>query len=397
MTDARTDNWAKGANNLAKPERLPAGFVRDLVNLEPSEGGQLELRGGFGKVVTGTDMRLGVALPGKVIYVDGGSVGCYLPEDDSSSIIGSVSALGEIAGVALNGQAYISTPHGSVRTDGTKVSAWGIDAPGFEVDVIAGSLPAGIYKVAATALGADGEESGADPKIIRVAEGQALRVRSTDSRSLTLYASVANGSTLYSQGPMIGGAIALTKIDDHRERLTTDGLVPLPPCTMLAAYHSVILGVYGNCVVFTSPMYPHLMDPVTGFFQYSEAPDVIAVTDGGVYVVAGEKTYFITGLEGSDTIQRTVMEIGAVKGAAVSLPDGRAAWFTRYGQAIGDSSGAVSLPNRQSYAPDIAAFGAAGLLERGGNSMVVTTMRGAVKPNNLSTGDFADLEIADAP
>lgn len=32
---ARTDNWAKGANNVANPERLPEGFVRHLVNLDP--------------------------------------------------------------------------------------------------------------------------------------------------------------------------------------------------------------------------------------------------------------------------------------------------------------------------------------------------------------------------
>lgn len=389
----RTDNWANGANNVAKPERLPEGFVRHLVNLDPGAGGQLELRADYERVLTGTDMRLAVALDDRVVYVDGGSLGCYSMATDSAKALGSLSASGEIAGVAVNGQVYLSTVHDSLRTDGDSVKAWAVPAPAFSIELIDGALPAGIYKVAVTAAGDDGEESGTDPLIVRLVDGQAIRVTSPDARPLTLYASVANGATLFSQGPLIGGAMAITVVDDSRERLTTGGLVPMPACSMLAAYHGVILGVCGKYVVFSSPLYPHLMDPVAGFFQYSEAPSVLAPTDGGVYVVAGEKTHFITGLEDPRPTQLTVLELGAVSGSAALLPDGRAVWFTRYGLAIGDSAGVVSLPNRTSYAPDLAARGAAGVLEHNGNSMVVTTMRGVAKPNNLATGDFADLEI----
>lgn len=393
MNQTRTDNWAKGANNIAKPERLPEGFVRSLVNLDPAEGGQLEMRAQSRKVLDATDMRLAVDMGERVIYVDGPNLGCYSVATDSAKVIGSVDATGEIAGVAYEGQVYLSTVRSSLRTDGVSVKAWAVPAPAYTVEVIDGPLPAGIYKLAVTAFGEDGEESGADPLSVRLTDGQAVRIVSADPRPLRVYASATNGAALFSQGPLIGGAVAVTGIDDSRDRLTTAGLVPMPHCSVLAEYHAMIVGICENCLVFSSPLYPHLMDPVGGFVQYSEKPALIAPTEGGIYVVAGDKTYFVTDLESAAPVNRKVLDLGAPDTTAVLLPDGRAAWFTRYGQAIGDSFGAITLINRESYAPDIAAIGAAGVLEHNGNSMVVTTMRGAVKPNNLATGDFADLEM----
>ena len=62
MGQTRADSWVKGANNIAKPERLPEGFVRELVNLDPAGGGQLEMRAGHARVLEAADMRLAVAL-----------------------------------------------------------------------------------------------------------------------------------------------------------------------------------------------------------------------------------------------------------------------------------------------------------------------------------------------
>ena len=392
MGQTRADSWVNGANNIAKPERLPEGFVRELVNLDPAGGGQLEMRAGHARVLEAADMRLAVALPGRVVYVDGGDIGCYSRHTDSAQVIGSITAGGDLSGAALFGQVYLSGTFDSLRTDGREVKPWAVPAPGFDVEVIDGELPAGIYKVAVTAFGADGEESGAEPLIVRLGEGKALRVLSSDPRSVRVYVSPANASTLYSQGPLIGGAMAITRVDDQSARLTTAGLVPLPACSMLAAFNAVLLGVTGRYVVFTSPMYPHLMNPVAGFLQYPEPVSVIAPTAGGVYVVA-DRTYFVTGLDTDAPSQVAVLDLQAVPGSATHLPDGRAAWFTRYGLAIGSPAGEVSLPNRKTYAPDLASAGAAGVLENNGIPMVVTTMHGTPSPNNLAVGDFAELEI----
>lgn len=387
----RTDSWAKGANNLDRPERLPEGFVRSLTNLDPSPGGQLDLRTGYELIAAG-NVRMAVAMPDRVVYVEDAALCCYSRSNDSKQVIGSLSPLGEVAGVELNGQVYLASAVDSLRTNGEWVAPWAVPAPHFGVEVIDGPLPAGIYKIGVTAFGSQGEESGTNPIIVRLTEGKALRIVSADARPMRAYVTPANGATLYSQGPLIAGAMAITRVADDAERLTTGGLEPMPACSSLAAFNSLILGIYDNCVLMTSPMYPHLFDPVAGYFPFPAEPTLMAPTDGGVYVVAGEQTFFLTGLESPAPSMRCVLEIGAVPGSAVMLPDGRAAWFTRYGLAIGSAAGEITLPNRQTYAPDTAARGASGVIEHRGNAMVITTMRGVTTPNNLATGDFADLE-----
>lgn len=395
MSEIRTDNWANGANNVASPERLPAGFVRDLVNLDAGAGGQLEGRAGFTGVLAGVDMRLAVAMRERVIYVDGDTVGCYAIGTDSAEALGAIAGSAEIAGTRFGDQVFLSTPLESLRTDGYSLKPWAVPAPVMRVELIAGALPAGIYRVAMTALGADGEESGADPMMVRVSEGQAIRVSSDDSRPVKAYVTAPNGATLYSQGLLIGGSMAITGVDDSTEQLTTAGLMPFPFCPLMAAHRGVIVGAQGNYLLFTAPLFSHLMDPIRGFVGYQEPITMIGSTDGGVYVAAGERTYFVTALEGEAISQRVVLDIGAVPGTAVGLPDGRVAWFTRYGQAIGDAAGAVTLPNRPNYAPVLAGIGAAGVLEHNGNALVITTMRGPASPNNLVAGDFAELELVE--
>lgn len=395
MERIRTDNWALGANNMARPDRLPDGHVRQLINLNPNSGGQLELRAGYRKVLDATDLRLALPLSGdRVLYVDGSTLGCYHLRTASAQAVGNLASdSGPIAGAVFNGQAYLCGVQDTVRADGSSLKSWAVPAPACSVTVIEGNLPAGVYKVAATATGSDGEESGCDPVVLTLDGSQAIQVRSEDTRPLRLYASAQNGSTLYYQGPLIGGIQAITGIDDQHERLTTAGLVAFPSCTQLAAYHGVLLGVMDECVlVFSIPLSPHLCDPIAGFFQYSAPIRLIAPTEGGVYVVA-DKTYFITELEGSAPSQRMVLDLDAVAGSAVALPDGRAAWFTRYGQAIGNALGEIDLPNRVTYVPDLAEQGAAGVVEQQGQCLVVTTQRGIIQPNNLSTGDYADLEV----
>lgn len=390
MKTIRQDSWPLGANNVAKPNRLPEGAVRDSVNLDPSAEGLFSLRAGFERVLEGSDIRHATAVGDRIVFVDGLAVRAYDTATDEVFELGALRSLAGIASTVLNGQVYMCSMTDSLRTDGVTLSQWGVTAPGFTLEIIEGHLPAGIYKFGVTALGDSGEESGTEPVIVTLPEGAGVRLLTDDARPLRAYASVANGSTLYYQGLLIGSQ-AFTRVTDDTERLTTAGLVPLPCCDELVAFHSVILGRVGKYVFHTDPMHPHLMDPVSGFFQYGSEPTVLAATDGGVFVVA-DRTYFLTGLETAPQ-QRMVLDMGAVEGSAVALPDGRAAWFTRYGQAIGTPAGEVLLPNRRTYAPDLAALGAAGVLDHAGNQMIVTTMRGATHPNNLATGDFADLEI----
>lgn len=395
MDIQRRSSWGQGSNNIARPNRLPVtdagdAAVRAMVNLDVGPDGVPTLRAGYEKVYTGADVRAAFAVGQYVVFVDGLNVLSHNTLTDETAELGTLSGVAPVAGTVLNSTLYLSSANDSLRTDGTSLALWAVATPGASLSLTSGGLSAGVYKVAVTALGVDGEESGANAMSIRVPDGSGLLVQTTDSRPLRLYASSVDGDSMYYQQIMLNSAV-VSVVDDASERLTTENMAPMGDCASLCTHHSVLVGNSGRCVFFTAPMYPHLTHPVRGFFQYGAEVSVVAPTDGGVYVVA-DKTWFLTDLETDKPQQRIVLDVGAVAGSHVALPDGRVAWFTKYGQAVGDAAGNVTLLNQSTYAPDVAGVGAAGLVEHNGHQMVVTTMRGVTSPNNLATGDFADLE-----
>lgn len=391
MDPIRADSWPLGINNVAKPNRLPQGAVRNAVNVDPGIDGAFTLRPGYSRVVETQQGRACYALGKFVVAVDADQVMAFDTETDEVAVLGQISANAPVAAAELNGQLYLNTPVDSVRTDGTQLKPWAVPAPGFQVEVIEGTLT-GRFRVAVVAVGADGEESGADPVLVDLPVGSGVRVSSSDTRTLRVYMTVADGATLFYQSLLYGGAVAITSVVDDSQYLESSGLHPMPYCERLVAYNAVLVGSSGTDVYVTLPMQPHLFDPIAGFFTFPAPVLLLAATEGGVYIVA-DKTYFLSGVDTAEPQRRTVLDVDAVAGSAVPLPDGRVAWFTRYGQAIGQADGTVELVTRQTFAPDIARSGAAAWVGHNGNEMVVTTMRGATDTNNLATGDFADLEV----
>lgn len=394
MDKPRKDNWAAGANNIAKPERLPEGAVVGAVNVDPTVGGKFELRVGFEQVFAGANMR-GVFAAGDVlVMVDGSQLLAYETATDTPTPLATIAAAGPVAAAYLNDSLYLNTLSESLCFDGQALRPWAISAPSFDLQLVAGQLPAGLYKVAVTAV-EGGVESGALPLIVRLDGTQDLRVLCSDARECRVYASVADGKTLYLQGSPLAGALRMGYVADDSQRLETDELEPLPFCDQLSTHNSLIIGSRGRYLYHTEPMWPHLHNPVTGFLQFAGEITMHASVGTGLFVATTSKTYFITGIGTDEVLQREVLGVGAAPGSAVVLPDERVAWFTRYGQAIGAADGSVSLPNRASYAPELGSIGAAGVLEHNGNQMVVTNMRGEVQGNRLQARDFASLEIID--
>lgn len=388
------DNWAAGANNIAKPERLPDGAVAGAVNVDPTVGGKLELRVGFEQVLAGATMRGLFEAGDLLVLVDGDQLLAYDPATSSSLPLGTITPGGPVSAAYLNDSLYLNTLNESLCFDGKALTPWAVPAPQFDLELVAGNLPAGLYKVAVTAI-EGGVESGVLPLIVRLNGAQDLRVLCGDPRDCRVYCSTTDGQTLYLQGRPLAGAMRLAYVADDTLRLEAAELERLPFCDQLSTHNSLIIGSRGRYLYHTEPMWPHLHNPVTGFLQFAAEVVMHASVGTGLFVATTGKTYFITGIGTDEVQQREVLNCGAAPGSAVKLPDGRVAWFTQYGQAIGEADGSVSLPNRTNYAPDIGSIGAAGVLEHNGNQMVVTNMRGELQGNRLQARDFASLEVID--
>jgi hypothetical protein len=84
-----------------------------------------------------------------------------------------------------------------------------------------------------------------------------------------------------------------------------------------------------------------------------------------------------------------------VAGTGVILPDGRAAWMTRYGMSIesADPREGVVQPNRQSFVPKVATQGASGVVDSNGNEMIVTTLKNGGQSNTLVASDYFEAEV----
>lgn len=394
MDKSRADSWAAGANNIAKPERLPEETVALAVNVDPTAGGKFELRVGFEQVLAGATMRALFEAGDLLVLVDGAQLLAYDPAADTAIELDTIAASGPVAATYLNDALYLNTLNESLRFDGQAMTPWAVPAPRFEVQLVAGQMPAGLYKVAVTAVDG-GVESGVLPLLVRLNGAQDLRVLCNDPRDCRVYCSVADGQTLYLQGRPLAGAMRLAYVADDTQRLETAELERLPFCDRLSTHNSLIIGSRGRYLYHTEPMWPHLHSPVSGFLQFASEVVMHASVGTGLFVATTSKTYFITGI-GTDEVQQVeVLNIGAAPGSAVQLPDKRVTWFTQYGQAIGSADGVVSLPNRPNYAPDIGSIGAAGVLEHNGNQMVVTNMRGELQGNRLRARDFASLEVID--
>ena len=385
MNIVRRDQFL-GANNIAKPERLPEGAVADAVNFDFTVGGKAELRTGFTRIRDG-EMRALFALGDSLVIADGDRL-VHL-KDGYEQVLATLGS-GPVAGIEHAGRLYLNTLSESLVLDGSSVRDWGVQRPAFDVALGAGSLSAGLYKVAVTTL-VDGVESGVVPMVISAPDGASIHVTLPAQGHNTVYCSAPNGLTLYRQAVALG-SYRITSVDDDSERLETAGLDRFPFCESLESHKGYVVGSQGRLLFYTEPMRPHLHNPETGYLQFPAPITLIASVNEGLYVCA-DKTYFVAGLGTGEMFRRVAADYGAVAGTRVRLPDGSATWFSPYGQVLAGPDGQVQALNRPSYSPDIAGIGAAGLLEHNGNPMVVTTMRGEPAGSCMRSRDFWDLEV----
>jgi len=402
MTDSliKLDNFAGGAHNCNTADRLPEGFFRHAVNLDPVGGGKLQLRAGYSKALDGTAVRGALALGDKVLLADGADLVEFDTRTNSSRVLRSIAGAGDFAGAVHNGELYFCTANESLRYDGSQVRRWGVPTmPAQPAAVVAagGAIIAGTFAFAATFVDESGLEGGTGASQAFVSTG-GQRVTFTlpappAGGRVRLYIGRADSTTLYLQHEQAAaGAVTISGLRDDTATLEAQFCTEPPQGHLVASYRGQLLIAAGSTVWVTQPLQPHLVRRATGFFQYPEPVTVLAPTPGGVFVVA-DKHYFLSGA-GSEIQQRAIDVARAVAGSQAALPGERAAWMTEYGPVVGNADGSLQFLTREHYAPDIASHGRSTVLERAGNQLLITTQRGIPRKSGLAMGDFVSgLEV----
>lgn len=388
-------DWSGGINNLAPPNRLPEGFVRDLLNLDPV-GGNVEMRTGYELVLPGTGCRALMSLGSKILYVDGTDLIELDVLTNATRILRTVAGAGGVASCVFNNELFISTVNETLRYDGRAVREWGVPDVTVQPYVTITNQKAGRRLYAATFTNAQGEEGGT-AAAASVPEGVYSFVLPAPPAGgkVNIYVSALNGQTLYLQGSYTaGGAVTVNRpVDDTRALATMHMRKPLP-AAHLASADGVILSASGSTVFVTAPLIPHLTAPLENFFQFPTDVGLLLAGDQGVYVSA-DKVYRLSGVDTNEPRQDTAADYPAVPGTGTILPDGRAVWMTRYGMSIEstDPREGVLEPTRRAFVPKEASHGASGTVDNNGNEMVVTATKDGAKPNTLAAQDYFEAEV----
>jgi hypothetical protein len=121
MAKSITDNWVKGANNIAPADRLPEGHVRSALNVDPTPGGKFIIRTGFDQVYAGTAPRAILAHKGKLLIADGTDLVEFDTNTNSGRVLRTIAGAGQLVGDEHAGVLYFCTANECLEYDGEAV------------------------------------------------------------------------------------------------------------------------------------------------------------------------------------------------------------------------------------------------------------------------------------
>jgi hypothetical protein len=389
--------WPGGINNRANEFALPAGTVRDALNVDPGPNGVFMMRAGYTKQVSGSALRGILSVQSYVLMADGATLRLFDAQTDSTSSLKAIASYGRFAGAVFNQELFFCTEDECLRFQGGILRTWGVPFVSSQpVPAITdGGLLAGEYQCSVTFVDAHGDEGGTTlPIVVTVPSNAGLSFTlptPPDGGKVRLYIAPAQGSELYLQFEGVGNFLCST-VNTDTQRLETEGLRAPVPGDYICEAGGVICIADGKTLWLTEPLRPHLRNQARRFFQYPAQIDGIVAADNGLFVLA-DKTYFVSGIETDEPQQLDILPYGGVRGSMVKTVDNFAAWMTGYGLAKSDGLGKAALISAANFLPGLASHGSSGIIERNGSQLVVTTMRSASEVNPLRANDYSEAEI----
>lgn len=373
--------------------RKVGDYLRNAVNVDITDAGTLRRRAGTARVVEGSDVHSLWAEDDDGYYVDGGTLYAF-PRRPIRT------------GMPLHRAAsFTKTPVGVVWTNGVTLERitgdasvpLGLAIPNPAPRVVGqggGSLPAGLYRVAITAIGPSGEESGATwPVQVQVPANGRIAISRLPGTPVCIYASPQNGETLYRVVATsdlrysIVGAVPLIV------PIATVGLRPMPAGQIVRCFNGRLLVAVGDTLHISEPFAYGLQDPLKGFVQFQGRITVVEPVDAGVFVCA-DKTYFLEGGNPADAAAlREVLPYGGVEGTGGRNKQSKDVfWFSERGLVIGDERGQAKNVQEQAVAVGRAASGAQLYRDQNGVRQIVSSLFGAEASTAAATS-YMEAEI----
>ena len=367
-----------GLNNVSDSLRLGLGWLAQAENVNVTDTGALEVRGGYSLNKAGSySAAYGTIDFQKLFLVEGLALKTY-----EGATLCALSSTAPMHWAEINGDVYFSNglDAGVIKPDNS-VSGWRWDVPyPPTVTAVTGSIAPGLYAVCCTYLLPDGRETGAsDPVIITVLDGQAISIGGIPQVSgakTRVYISPANSDVFQLAATTTGTAIVWNFTNDALGvDLKTDGMDPLPlgvSCIQFfrgKLYAAQYMPQADQTVVwFSQPLGFHLFALDTDYHMVPGEVTMLAPADSGLVVGTRERVYAL-----ADGKLAKVADYGVVPGQHWSKDDDKRIlfWSTR---GVCSALPFSNLTDKAvSVAPGIKAGGA--IVQRGGQKRYVASIQ----------------------
>ena len=234
----------RGIGNVADPERLPLGWLREATNVDVTPQGAVTRRPGYTKVMAGS-LTGGYATTEqdseRLYVVDGGTLKQVHADMSATDLVSGLSDA-SMYWAEVNGATYFSNgpDKGIIQQDGT-VLPWSWPEPYAPMlSPVAGAMAAGRYGVACTFTLPDGRETGASEVeylTLPVPGGLLLSgIPQVPGLRTNVYISAADSTLLqHALTTALGTVTWNASPDVLGEELLTHGLEPVPASAIIPA------------------------------------------------------------------------------------------------------------------------------------------------------------------
>jgi len=387
-----------GMNNRLPPYKLEvfsrgnkAGdYLRNAVNVDITDSGTLQRRKGTTLAQAGIDCHSLWAEGDDVFYVDGTTLyeyprttmregltpgmRCSYAHAPRGEIYWSNGVVLERIANGVCGQASVPVPNPSP----TVVSSGG------------GALKAGYYQVAITAVGANGEESGATwPVQVNASDSSRIEVSNLPGTLVNIYITPQNGDVFLFAIQTTATSYIFPLLGTLGRQCPTLGLREMPPGQIVRWFKQRLLVASDNTLYYGEPASNALMNPMKGYIPFPGRITVIEPCQNGVYVVA-DQTYWLAGPDISQAKVEPVLPYGAAEGTGGKTPNTNEVWwFSQRGVVVGDETGKVKNVQEETVAVETAQSGATLYREQDGMRQLVSSLRGSEHTKAAVTSSFA--------
>lgn len=389
--------WPAGMNNRQPDYALPAGTLRNAVNVDLDQIGYARRRSGYTRVYPGINTHSGFSCPEGEFFAEG-AVLKQLNADYTSTPVYHGLTGERVAYEYFDGVIYFSDGTNTGKIIGGVVLPWGMDAPPAPtIHAVSGTYGAGTYIAALTAVDADGRESGASDVVsIRAADNSGIRFDGLPSTTaLRLYLSAANGTTMYLVAEVPSGTPSYTVSAgryDSGKPLDAQFISKPPAGRIIKQYKGRMYIADDTTLWYTEPYALDRVKLSQNFFQFPKSISVVEPVDGGIWVVA-DKTYFFRGSSPEDFVQETKLGYGAVFGTSSRVPNTTdVMWYSDRGVVVGAQGGDISNKQEMNVAAESGTSGAALVRDKDGAQQFIASIKDpAVSP--LVAQSFFSAEV----